>query len=143
MIIHLHNHAGWRMRDIDAPSVAEAIRIGLGETAGFLEKEYAGRYRIEHDDPAAEYPKYRIIWDHAEPKTFIFGYPRRKGEEWWSDRFQVGAVDDCDMCGGTGVNHYNPWRQCWACGDKDKEGRGAGKRTPTRAEAGQGEREAE
>ncbi len=141
MIIHLHNHAGWRMREIDAPTVADAIRIGLGETAGFLEREYAGRYRIEHDNPNAEYPKYRIIWDHDEPKTFILGYPRYKGDEWWSDRFQVGQPDDCDRCGGTGQNHYYSWRQCWACGDKNKEGRGTGKRTPTRAEAGAGEKE--
>lgn len=127
MIIHMHNHAGWRMHTVDAETVADSIKIALRETAKFLDDDYAGKWRLSHDDPAAEAPRFRIVWDHDEPKTFILGYPRHRGDEWWSDRFQVGAEDDCPQCGGTGINHYYGWRQCWACGDRDQDGRGTGK----------------
>lgn len=128
MIIHMHNHAGWRMREVDAATVGEAIKLALRETAKFLDDEYAEKWRLDHDDPSVEYPKFRIIWDHDEPKTFILGCPRYRGDIWWSDRFQVGESDDCPSCGGTGTSHYYIWRQCWSCGDKDKEGRSTGKR---------------
>ena len=46
----------------------------------------------------------------------------------------LGKEDDCDKCGGTGVNQYWSDRQCWKCGEKDPsskfgyaKGKGTGK----------------
>lgn len=128
-ILHMHNHAGWHTQHINAETLEAAIVKGLDRTADFLSQEYAGRYRVEHDDPASEFPCYRVIWDSDEPNWFGLGRSRlRKGEEWWSNRFQVGEPDDCEDCGGTGVNHYNPFLQCWACGDQNLRGKGSGKK---------------
>lgn len=126
-VLHMHNHAGWHTQTIEAASIAEAITKGLDARAGFLSREYAGRYRVEHDDPKADHPRFRVIWDDDEPKAFAFGWTRYKGDVWWSDRFQIGAADDCQACGGTGQNHYSPFHQCWNCGDPKAEGRSSGK----------------
>jgi hypothetical protein len=126
-ILHMHNHAGWSTQTIEAKTLTEALTKGLNETAEFLSKEYAEKYKVEHDDPADKYPRYRILWNDDEPKTFYQGTPLNKGDVWWSDRFQVGKADDCTSCGGTGINHYNSFMQCWKCGDREKEGKGTGK----------------
>lgn len=127
IILHLHNHAGWLTQRIEVATIEEAIKEGLRKRSSFLEKEYQGRYRIEHDDPNDEHPRFRVVWDDDEPKTFMWGDTRRKGDVWWSDRYELGEENDCEKCGGTGINHYNPFRQCWACGDKELEGKGLGK----------------
>ena len=127
-VLHMHNHAGWFTQKIKAKSIAQALIKGLDARAGFLSKEYMGRYRIEHDDPTSEYPRFRVIWNDKTPKFFAFGRPIRKGDMWWSDRFQIGDENDCESCGGTGANHYYPGRQCWKCGDQNLDGRGTGKK---------------
>ena len=127
-VLHLHNHAGWRMRIISAISLEKAISEGLKETALFLSEKYANKHRIECDDPNDNYPRYRVIWDCDEPKIFpLHWMTLRKGDVWWSDRFQVGEKDDCSKCGGTGINHYYSWKQCWECGDSSLTGKGSGK----------------
>lgn len=134
MILHMHNHAGWFTQKIDASCVKDALVKGLDKRAGFLSAEYTGRYRVEHDNPDDEYPKFRVIWDDDIPKTFVSGFPLQKGDVWWSDRFQIGQPDDCQKCGGTGRSHYTLIKQCWACGDKNKKGRGSGKEFVNTAE---------
>ena len=127
-VLHLHNHAGWSTQKIEASMVAEAIQKGLDKTAEFLSKEYQGNYRIEHDDPNSDFPRYRVVWDGNGIKSFPLSPDiLQKGDVWWSDRFQVGEDDDCTKCGGTGRNHYNPFVQCWSCGDDKQPGRGSGK----------------
>lgn len=131
-VVHLHNHAGWLMQVINAESIDDAIDAALEKRAGFLRREYAGKYKIEHDDKRSEFPRYRVVWDDDEPKTFpsICGFhapPLQKGDVWWSERFQIGDVDDCPSCGGTGRSHYVPGQQCWKCGERGTHGLGTGK----------------
>ena len=127
-IIHHLNHAGWSTGEVETETLEEAIRLTLNSTtASFLDKEYKDKYRIECDDPKSEYPRYRVIWDNEEMKEFLFRRPLKKGDVWWSERYELGAEDDCHKCGGTGVNHYNPFVQCWNCGDSTMKGRGSGK----------------
>lgn len=132
IILHMHNHAGWCTQSIPAGTLTEALIIGLDKRAGFLAKEYSGLYRVEHDDPMDEHPRFKVIWDSSTPKHFPLGQASlQKGDIWWSDRFQVGKPGDCGSCGGTGVNHYNPFNQCWSCGDSEQKGEGTGRtKTP-------------
>lgn len=130
-LLHMHNHAGWFTQSIQAENLTEALVKGLDKRAGFLSKEYTGLYQVEYDDPLSEFPRYRVIWDSSTPKYFPFDQPLQKGDVWWSDRFQVGGLEDCEKCGGTGVNHYNPFNQCWSCGDSNQEGKGTGKNKAT------------
>ena len=128
-ILHMKNHAGWHTQFIIAESVMNAITQGLDCRASFLSQKYAGKYKIEHDDPQSERPQFYVKWDSDQPKSFSYGQPLNRGDLWWSDQFRIGSLDDCQSCGGTGVNHYNPFNQCWGCGDKNKEGRGSGGRS--------------
>lgn len=126
-IIHLHNHAGWYTQTIEADNLADAIKKALHKRATFLSRKYNGKYKIEHDDPNSGHPRFRVVWDDDAPKHFAWRATMCKGDVWWSDRFQVGEPDDCTSCGGTGVNHYNLFMQCWSCGDSTLKGKGTGK----------------
>lgn len=126
-VLHMHNHAGWYTQTIAAPSIRAALVDGLDARAAFLKRDYAGKYRVEHDDPDVDYPRFRVIWDSEEPKVFWVAPLLKKGDVWWSDRFQIGSEDDCQKCGGTGLSHYGINTQCWACGDGKSPGRASGK----------------
>ena len=43
--------------------------------------------------------------------------------------FEMLKHHDCPKCGGTGINHYYSWKECWSCGDDKKDGKSSGKST--------------
>lgn len=115
-ILHMHNHAGWFTQHVNAKNIVAAITEGLNKRAGFLSKKFDGKYKVEHDNPLDDHPRFRVVWDDDEPKLFPFGQRSlAKGDLWWSDRFQIGKSEDCESCGGTGISHYNPFDDCWSC----------------------------
>lgn len=126
-ILHMHNHTGWHTQEIVAENIEEVIKKGLHDSAKFLEKEYADSYRIEHNYGQSKSPRFKVIWDSDNIKEFLYGKPLKKGDTWWSDRFEIGEKDDCQSCGGTGSNHYISWKQCFSCGNQELDGKGTGK----------------
>jgi hypothetical protein len=141
-VIQRHEHHGWT-KDVEvADNAREAIRANILHSHDWL-ANYAGKFSIEvwvnstfgkdhkiaeteEELLNAECVRARVIWQDETPYP-IFGGCIREGEIWFGVRVRIGEKDDCPECGGTGINHYNPFNQCWACGDKDKKGRGSGK----------------
>ena len=86
---------------------------------------------LHRHNPVQTFIRNVFRWGIAIPLWFMFAWPSfrniYKDEVWFSDRIELGEVDDCPACGGTGKNFYNPFRQCWECGNKEKEGKGTGK----------------
>lgn len=124
-IIHQHHHYGWTTTTHEADSLDAAIVADVIKYHGFLD-EYKGQYSIIYD--SAE-QRYAVRWTGDEPKTDHFGPPLYSGDSWFGDQIRPGEQDDCPKCGGTGRNHYYSWKQCWACGDKNKDGPSCGKRS--------------
>lgn len=126
-IVHQHNHAGWKTDVIKAESFEDAARESVLKYHGFL-IDYAGLYSFElrtGDD--GRIARYVVQWQSEDPKVNHFGPPLYSGDHWFSDQIREGEADDCPKCGGTGANHYNPFNECWSCGDKTKPGRASGK----------------
>jgi hypothetical protein len=120
-VVHQHHHYGWTKNVHITASFEEAARADIykyhpwlkdyGHTISFTNGDYEVKYNGEPYPPAYHNtPAWASMDDH-----------------WFGERLHQGAIDDCDKCGGTGVNHYYSWRQCWACGDKDKDGKSSGK----------------
>jgi hypothetical protein len=121
-LVHCHNHAGWEQSIEEAESPAEAINQAIIRHHDFLEAEYSGQYSIEVN---LECTSYRVDWTDPEPKPIFGGY--LWPGYWFGGKVRIGEDGDCPACGGTGVNHYNPFMQCWACGNSKEKGRGSGK----------------
>lgn len=126
MIVHQHHHYGWTKDEEDSKSLDEAVRLNVLRYHDFLTDYQESDYEISHDI-GAEFPRYRVIWSADNPKPLALGSCVNSGQVWFGDRIEIGEPDDCDKCGGTGVNHYNPFVQCWKCGDGKTEGKGSGK----------------
>lgn len=111
-----HYHHGWRKHELPGGE-DEHLLAALLERYAFL-AEYKGRYRVEiKRTPERSYDgKVAVYWDSDEPKTFAFGGPLWKGDHWFTAfEFNVAPADACRYCGGTGIDHYNPFSHCWAC----------------------------
>lgn len=123
-VIHQHHHYGWTKRIHEAENENEAKLKDILKDHDWL-PEY--EYSIKFTDDG-----YSVTYE-GEPR-WVFGGTQYKGDHWFADQMRVGELDDCDKCGGTGVNHYYSWCQCWKCGEMDKtskvgykDGRSSGK----------------
>ena len=121
-VVHQHHHYGWTMNTHLAGSPEEAMRNDLLKYHPWL-SEYGhkvsfsdGRYKVEY--AGEPYPRAY----YTTPSW------ARMGDYWFGERIHIGSPDDCNKCGGTGVNHYYPWRQCWACGNGETKGKSSGKK---------------
>jgi hypothetical protein len=120
--VHQHHHFGWTMNSYSAVSPEAAMRQDIlryhpwlpdfGYRLAFKD----GRYSVEY--AGEPYP----------PAYFNTPAWARMGSFWFGERIHIGSADDCNKCGGTGVNHYYSWRQCWACGNGEAKGKSSGKR---------------
>jgi len=118
-VVHQHTHAGWYKHTHEAADANAAMYADLlrnhpwlrkyGHKAVFEEGRYVIQYNGEPFPPC-----------YQGEKDFMF-------PNWFGDRIHIGEPDDCAKCGGTGVNHYNPFRQCWECGDQELRGTSTGK----------------
>ena len=124
-IIHQKHHYGWTKSEHNTKNLDDAVENDILKYHDFL-NEFKGKYSIEHTVGKEDYPSYTVKWDDDEPHQMIGG-SLVKGEYWFSDRLELGKSDDCAYCGGTGSNHYNPFVQCFECGDGKTEGKSSGK----------------
>lgn len=108
-IVHQHHHFGWRTRRHEAASAEDAMRMDiLLDHPWLVEYEHRldleeGAYAVYYEGPLRQLP---------------LGQIQGKGDYWFGDDIRIGSEDDCNACGGTGVNHYNPFVQCWSCGER-------------------------
>lgn len=123
-VIHQHHHYGWTMNTYEADSAEEAMMMDLLKSHEWL-PEYGHKVEFIPDKQ-----RYAVYFDGPPyPGAFrgIFAYD---GGYWFGDQMRIGAPDDCAECGGTGVNHYNPFCKCWKCDDIDKTRKYAPHDTP-------------
>jgi hypothetical protein len=85
-------------------------------------KEHAHTWKLETFN-GVDY----VTVSTVEYKPLALGRYLLPGPFWFSCKVRKGKVDDCLKCGGTGQSHYYCWKQCWACGDKELDGRSSGK----------------
>lgn len=118
-VIHQHHHYGWTTNVHEADNPEEALRADVLKYHPWLAEH-------EHELVLKE-GRYSVSYEGAAPRE-VFGGFQYKGDHWFGDQIRVGEADDCNSCGGTGVNHYYSWCQCWKCGEPDDSSR-AGYRT--------------
>ena len=132
-IVHIHNHAGWKKNRVDAATQIDAIKAEIYRTHEWL-SEYPHEIKFDGDDATSDDHRYAVYYT-GEVRTLPLGFRQYPGDLWFSDFIRVGEEDDCKSCGGTGINHYYHWCQCWRCGEKPgkqhkafyAEGRSSGK----------------
>lgn len=125
-IVHIRRHCGWHTtREAGANFGDAAIKAVVRTCAEFNLDVAEVPHRVEFRD--GDYPAV-IFWETSQRPVFMgTQFP---GDLWFSDRVREGAEDDCPKCGGTGVNFYNPFVQCWECGDQTVKGQSSGKMAP-------------
>ncbi len=121
IIVHQHQHHGWTTETYKASCFDDAARMDILAHHPFLSKFKhkiafeENRYIVTYEDKTR-----RMLGGMVQP----IQYP---GDYWFGDKIREGSSDDCESCGGTGINHYNPFVQCWACGHEKRPGKGTGK----------------
>jgi hypothetical protein len=124
--VHQHHHYGWTTNVLEAETAHDAMTADIMKSHPWLaDYEHALVFKDG---------RYSVTYEGATPRP-IFGGEQVKGDHWFADQIHVGEADDCTACGGTGINHYYSWCQCWQCGETDprsalfyKKGRSSGKR---------------
>lgn len=115
-VVHQRHHFGWTKTKVMAESPNDAMYRDVLSSHDFLTKDNHTHYVSE----------YGVLIYSAYTRRTLGGL-LREGDLWFSVRCRIGENDDCDKCGGTGINYYNPFIQCWECGDGESEGKGTGK----------------
>ncbi len=129
-IIHAHHHYGWTTHEVEAEDYANACYKAMLVTHDWLpKKEHNHTWALETFN-GVDHITVRTV----EYKPLALGRYLSPGEYWFNCRVRKGEADDCPKCGGTGHSHYYGWKQCWACGDKELDGKSSGKATQTKAE---------
>lgn len=121
-VVYQHHHYGWTKTSHIAEDAQGALQADVCHFHPWL-IQYG--HKIEFKDDG-----YVVYYDgEPYPPAYYSNHPMRlvMGTYWFGDQIRIGQPDDCPECGGTGINHYNPFVQCWECGDEAKEGRGTGK----------------
>lgn len=120
-IIHQHHHYGWTKNEHEAETLKEAMLLDILKYHPWLpEYEYSIKFDLDKE-------RYSVTYE-GETRSLPLGGYQYKGDYWFSDQIRKGEEDDCDACGGTGINHYYLSHQCWKCGGMDKEDRTGYKR---------------
>lgn len=102
-----HHHHGWTMSKHEACSEEDALKSSV-----YLSHPWLSTF--EHSIVIKD-DRYVVTY-MGEPRTLGFGSTQTRGDYWFSDDIRIGKDDDCPGCGGTEVNHYNPFIPCWKCG---------------------------
>ena len=127
-VVHIRRHCGWHTTREVAPNFSDAAIRAVVRTCKEFDLDVDKiPHRVEFQDD--EYP-YVTFWETSH-RPVAFGRMQQPGDLWFSDRVREGAEDDCHACGGTGVNFYNPFVQCWKCGDQTAKGQSSGKQAAT------------
>lgn len=133
-IINQHFHYGWVSDTIKCENIDKAIEIAVLKYHEFLEKDFKGKYKIVNTLKSDPYPMAKVYWDCENPKSRIILSRNmvpsllHKGDLWFCHPIRIGSKNDCKECGGTGINHYNPFVQCYMCGNLKLRGKGTGKK---------------
>jgi len=140
-VVHILRHCGWHTTRERGATFGEAAVRAVVRTCAEHGLDLS---EIPHTVGFADDDHPRVVFREASHRR-VFGGFRRPGDFWFSWRVREGAEDDCPACGGTGVSHYNPFHQCWACGVNGAEGRSSGRRgaPADRASAGRRDTRAE
>jgi len=117
-VVCQHHHYGWTKNTHEAATEKDAMLADILKYHDWL-PNYSHQVEFKEGRYAVTYT--------GENRSLPLGRIQRNGDRWFSDQIRIGAAGDCVACGGTGVNHYNPFVQCWKCGDKTQRGVGAGK----------------
>ena len=125
-IVHIHRHCGWYTTEAEGTTFAEAAVTAVIATCL---KYGLDVNTIPHSVAFQEKDGYASVVFKEQSTRAVYGGMTQAGNLWFANRVRQGQPDDCPSCGGTGINHYNPFMQCWACGDKAQKGQGSGKRT--------------
>lgn len=112
-IIHQHHHYGWTKNEHEADTLEAAMLLDILKYHDWLpEYEYSINFDLDKE-------RYSVTYE-GETRPIFGGY-QYKGDYWFSGKIRQGEIDDCDKCGGTGINHYYFNCQCWKCGEMDKQ----------------------
>jgi hypothetical protein len=123
-IVHIKRHCGWYTAEATGGTFAEAAIAAVVATC---KKFRLDLDTIPHAVAFKDDPEYPYVAFRETASRPIFGGITRPGDLWFSETVRPGRADDCPSCGGTGVNFYNPFNQCWSCGDMKQRGKGTGK----------------
>lgn len=123
-IVHIRRHCGWHTTEAEGATFAEAAIAAVIATC----KQYGLDVdKVPHKVSFNERDKdYMSVVFREDSYRQVFRHVTSPGELWFADQVRQGHEDDCTSCGATGVSHYNPFMQCWACGDRKMRGKGTG-----------------
>lgn len=125
---------GWAATvDVEADSFAEAAvkavtahnqdhgldLANIPHTAEFVERPNRDTIRFEGDPDVYQDVVFRWAEPHRVFDPLVFGGwgMAQPGDYWFSHRVREGKPGDCHVCGGTGVDAYNPFKRCRVCSD--------------------------
>jgi hypothetical protein len=108
--VHQHHHHGWTTNVHDAETAEEAMKADVMEYHPWL-ADYWHSLVLKDG-------RYSVTYEGEEPRQ-TFSRIQFKGDHWFGDQIHIGEADDCTACGGTDINHYHSWCQCWKCGETD------------------------
>lgn len=126
-IVHIRRHCGWHTVEAEGATFGEAAVSAVVATC----KQYGlDLDKIPHsvEFRQSESDDYTSVVFRETASREVYRGRTTPGEFWFGERVRQGNLDDCEKCGGTGTNFYNPFMQCWACGDRKQRGYGSGKK---------------
>lgn len=126
--VHIRRHCGWHTTEAEGATFGDAAVAAVVVT----EKSYGlDLDNIPHTVEFNEKEDYQSVVFREASSRQVFGGVTHPGELWFGERVREGQEGDCEPCGGTGYGFHNPFRQCWACGDRTQPGVGSGKKRET------------
>lgn len=124
-VVHIRRHCGWFTTEAEGATfgeaaVAAAVAVNKKYGLDLDSIPHTAEFRSDADG-------YRSVVFREASRRRIFNGFTAPGALWFADQVREGKAGDCLCCAGTGVNFYNPFMQCWACGDNRQKGLGTGK----------------
>lgn len=124
-LVHMHRHCGWYTATAEGATFAEAAVKAVIE---MCLKYGLDVNTVPHTVEYIEYKGYPHVAFTETSRRQVWGRVTKPGDAWFWEQVREGQDEDCLKCGGTGINHYNPFMQCWGCGNHKEKGQGSGKK---------------
>jgi len=127
--VHHRTHSRWYTFNVEAPTFGEAAIRAVVDNCKNLGLDLAKiAYEVQYSEREDGYAS--VIFREKSVRR-VFRGVTTPGEFWFSDQVRQGAEDDCSRCAGTGIDFYNPFVQCGACGDRKLRGQSSGRKKPS------------